>query len=148
MKIQAPLAILPAGKLGAKDLSMFIKRKQIAPEILALLGEYKDPRINYAKSVTKMSSLIANDRLLHGIKDVAMGSFIFEEDTRPPEATVQLAGISQRNIIFLMRGETPPLNISDQSFRAAYNRAKLMMDDKAAEEVRSRFRRIQEARPE
>lgn len=61
---------------------------------------------------------------------------------------LMLAGISQRNIIFLMRGETPPLNISDQSFRAAYNRAKLMMDDKAAEEVRSRFRRIQEARPE
>ena len=85
-------SFITEGKLGAKDLSMFIKRKQIAPEILALLGEYKDPRINYAKSVAKMSSLIANDRLLHGIKDVAMGSFIFEKDTRPPEATVQLAG--------------------------------------------------------
>ena len=40
-------------KLGAKDLSVLIRRKKIAPEIRALLGEYTDPRINFAKSAAK-----------------------------------------------------------------------------------------------
>lgn len=85
-------SFISESKLGSKDLSTLIKRKNISPEILALLGEYKDPRINYAKSVSKMSSMIANDKLLQGIKDRAMGVFIFEKDSRPPEATVQLSG--------------------------------------------------------
>src|SRR5690606_37019749 len=44
-------------KLGAKDLSVLKKRKQIAPEIRALMGEYIDPRVNFAKSATKMGRL-------------------------------------------------------------------------------------------
>ncbi|WPJ21803.1 ADP-ribosyltransferase [Pseudoalteromonas phage vB_Pun_Y3] len=85
-------AFISESKLGAKDLSSLIKRKNIAPEIRALLGEYADPRINYAKSVSKMSAMIANDKLLNTIRDMGMNSFIFEKDSRPANATVQLAG--------------------------------------------------------
>ncbi|ALS32687.1 hypothetical protein PTRA_a1480 [Pseudoalteromonas translucida KMM 520] len=85
-------SFIAESKLGSKDLSTLIPRKDISPEIRALLGEYADPRINYAKSVSKMSSMIASDKLLSTIRDMGINNFIFEKDTRPPEATVQLAG--------------------------------------------------------
>lgn len=85
-------SFIAESKLGSKDLSTLIPRKDIAPEIRALLGEYADPRINYAKSVSKMSAMIANDKLLSTIRDMGINNFIFEKDNRPPNATVQLAG--------------------------------------------------------
>lgn len=85
-------SFIAESKLGSKDLSTLIPRKDIAPEIRALLGEYADPRINYAKSVSKMSAMIANDKLLNTIRDMGINNFIFEKDNRPPNATVQLAG--------------------------------------------------------
>lgn len=85
-------AFIAESKLGSKDLSTLIPRKDISPEIRALLGEYADPRINYAKSVSKMSAMIANDKLLSTIRDMGINNFIFEKDSRPPNATVQLAG--------------------------------------------------------
>lgn len=85
-------AFIAESKLGSKDLSTLIPRKDISPEIRALLGEYIDPRVNYAKSVSKMSAMIANDKLLSTIRDMGINNFIFEKDDRPPNATVQLAG--------------------------------------------------------
>jgi|GEM_PF-2474863 len=85
-------SFIAESKLGSKDLSTLIPRKDIAPEIRALLGEYIDPRVNYAKSVSKMSAMIANDKLLSTIRDMGINNFIFEKDDRPPNATVQLAG--------------------------------------------------------
>ncbi|PLT26675.1 LPD5 domain-containing protein [Pseudoalteromonas sp. MelDa3] len=85
-------SFIAESKLGSKDLSTLIPRKDISPEIRALLGEYADPRINYAKSVSKMSAMIANDKLLSTIRDMGINNFIFEKDSRPPNATVQLAG--------------------------------------------------------
>ena len=70
-------------KLGAKDLSVLKKRKDIAPEIRALLGEYSDPRLNFAKSTTKMGRLIWNQTFLNHIREVGMGYFLFTEDDRP-----------------------------------------------------------------
>lgn len=85
-------AMISEGKLGAKDLSVLIKRKEIAPEIRALLGEYRDPRLNFAKSATKMGRLIWNQRFLDRVREVGMGSFLFTEGERPADATVQIAG--------------------------------------------------------
>lgn len=78
-------------KLGAKDLSVLKRRKKIAPEIRALLGEYKDPRINFSKSATKMGRLIWNQRFLDKVKEIGVDSFLFEGDKRPPEATKQIS---------------------------------------------------------
>ncbi len=82
-------------KLGARDLSILKKRKQIAPEIRALLGEYTDPRLNYAKTITKMNRLIFNDRFLRSIKEQGMGTLFFEDDgDYPVDAYVKIAGAS------------------------------------------------------
>lgn len=81
-------------KLGAKDLSVLKRRKEIAPEIRALLGEYKDPRINFAKSATKMSRMIFNQRFLESVLSQGMGSFLFTNENKPPEATSKISADS------------------------------------------------------
>lgn len=78
-------------KLGAKDLSILKRRKDIAPEIRALLGEYIDPKINFTKSATKMSRLLFNDRFLKQVKADGMGVFLFDDETAPPEAYQKFA---------------------------------------------------------
>lgn len=80
-------SFIKESKLGAKDLSVLIRRKQIAPEIRALLGEYRDPRINFAKSATKMGRLIWNQRFLDRVLEVGRGVFLFNEDDRPANTT-------------------------------------------------------------
>ena len=85
-------AFIAESKLGAKDLSTLIARKDISPEIRELLGEYKDPRMNFAKTATKMARLVWNSRFLDKVKADGVGVIFFDEDSRPAEATVQIAG--------------------------------------------------------
>lgn len=85
-------SFIAESKLGAKDLSTLIARKDISPEIRELLGEYKDPRMNFAKTATKMSRLVWNSRFLSKIKADGMGVFFFEKDDRPPGANTPIAG--------------------------------------------------------
>ena len=85
-------AFISESKLGAKDLSILKKRNnEIAPEILALLGEYTDPRINFVKSATKMSRLLFNHDFLNKVKDAGEGVFLFTKDTAPTDAYVPFA---------------------------------------------------------
>jgi hypothetical protein len=80
-------------KLGAKDLRVLMRRKDIAPEIRALMGEIKEPRLNYVKSVTKMSRLVFNHQFLKSIKEKGIGTIFFREDDvdRPTWAHKPLA---------------------------------------------------------
>lgn len=89
-------AMIMESKLGAKDLGILKRRKDIAPEIRAFLGEYSDPRLNFSKSVAKMTRLIANQRLLDRILDIGMGSFLWEKDdpSRPAKARIPIAAES------------------------------------------------------
>ncbi len=57
---------------GQKDLSIFDTRGNISPEIQALWGRYEDPTINYAKSVMKMSSLVANHQFLSDLRGTGL----------------------------------------------------------------------------
>ncbi len=77
----APLSIIASGKLGAKDLSILKARKDIAPEIRALLGEYSDPLLNYARSITKMSNLISKSKFLKEVEEAGMNDFLFDKPT-------------------------------------------------------------------
>jgi hypothetical protein len=52
-------------KLGSKDVSVYKERTDIPVEIRELMGEYKDPALNYAKTVLKLSSLAANHNFLN-----------------------------------------------------------------------------------
>jgi len=61
-QVDSPLQFLTGGTLGAMDLSMLIKRKDIHPSIRALMGEHTDVRLRYARSVSQM----ARDLSSHG----------------------------------------------------------------------------------
>ena len=87
-------AFIKESKLGAKDLTILKRRKDIAPPIRALLGEYVDPRIGFAKSATKMNRLIFNQRFLDKVREIGLGSFLFSADERPAEAWKQIAAPS------------------------------------------------------
>ncbi|HWV16047.1 MAG TPA: hypothetical protein VN030_11520 [Cellvibrio sp.] len=79
-------------KLGAKDLSALKKRKAIAPEIRALLGEYEDAALNYAKSASKMTRLVHNTAFLRSMRDLSLEmGYIFEEGSRPAGANKKIA---------------------------------------------------------
>lgn len=79
-------------KLGSKDLSVLKKRKQISPEIRALLGEYEDPAINYAKSVSKMTRLVSNTGFLRQMRDISLElGYLYEEKDRPLGANKKIA---------------------------------------------------------
>ena len=67
------------GRLGEKDLGLFMKRKDIAPEIRALLGEYTDPVTNYARSVSRLAHFVGNHQFLTELKKLGMGEVFFDE---------------------------------------------------------------------
>jgi hypothetical protein len=59
-------ALIKESTLGAKDLSILMKRNEdLAPEIRALMGENTDPQLNYARSMLKMSRLIGYTNFLN-----------------------------------------------------------------------------------
>ncbi len=63
-QVNSPLQFLTGGTLGSKNLSMLIKRKDIAPPIRALMGEHTDVRLNYARSVSNMARTLSNHGFL------------------------------------------------------------------------------------
>ena len=75
---ESPIALLKQSKLGSKDMSILKRRKGIAPEIRALWGEYKDPRVNYTRSVAKMAALIANHQFLGEVKRSGVGVWLHD----------------------------------------------------------------------
>lgn len=82
---------MAGGKLGSKDLTQFMKRKDIAPEIRDLLGEYKSPVINYARSVTKIARFISDQKFLNQVRSAGLGKFLFKEGESIPGFDVKLA---------------------------------------------------------
>ena len=91
-------SFISESKLGAKDLSILTKRKQIAPEIRALLGEYKDPRVNFANSASKMSRLIYNDKFLKQVLESGKGIFLFDQESAPADATKKIAEVGSKTM--------------------------------------------------
>lgn len=85
-------AFTGGGTLGAKDLSIFMKRGVIAPELRAVLGEYHNPLVNYAKSMSKMADWVAKQRFLNEVKRLGMGRFLFEQGVNPPGFNTEIAG--------------------------------------------------------
>lgn len=61
-------------KVGETDKTVLIHKKEIAQPILDLMGVYKDPRINFAKTASKLSRLVFNTRLQKEIMRVGLDS--------------------------------------------------------------------------
>lgn len=57
-----PWTHLSKGKLGRKDMSLFMKRKGLPVELREFLGEEKNPLTNYADSMLRMSTFLARHR--------------------------------------------------------------------------------------
>lgn len=76
--LEGPEALFTKGG-DRKDLKVLTKRKEIAPEIRDLLGEYHDPRVNYARSVAKMAQILETHRYLTETRAAGMGKFLHPE---------------------------------------------------------------------
>tara|TARA_A100001037_G_scaffold291066_1_gene304683 strand:+ start:1965 stop:9182 length:7218 start_codon:yes stop_codon:yes gene_type:complete len=116
-------AFIRESKLGAKDLSILKHRKDIAPEIRALLGEYVDPKVNFTKSATKMSRLLFNDRFLKRVKEIGMGTFLFDREDAPADAYVTFASETS-DVMAPLNGlkTTPEI---EQAFRDALGKEQM-----------------------
>jgi hypothetical protein len=95
---EAPTIEVLSGRIpGQKNLSMFNQRGNIAPEIQALWGRYEDPTVNYAKTVMKLSSVIANDNFLKELRDLGIQEgWLWSrennpDDTRHPPGYVRIS---------------------------------------------------------
>lgn len=83
-------------KVGMKDMRVLIRRKEIAPEMLDLMGMYTDPRINFAKSAAKLSRLVYNTKLQNELRRIGLeNKWLFEKDQlegRPAGITQTIGG--------------------------------------------------------
>jgi len=85
-------SFMKKGKMGSKDLSILKERKDIPLEIRMLMGEYTDPLQNYARTILKQASLVANQRFLETSRQMGMGKFFFEPgQPRPRGFDFQIA---------------------------------------------------------
>jgi hypothetical protein len=116
-------SFISESKLGAKDLAILTQRKQIAPEIRALLGEYKDPRVNFANSASKMSRLIYNDRFLKEVLASGNGVFLFDQESAPADATKKIAEVGSKTMSPLNGMYTYPE--VEQAFRDALGKEEM-----------------------
>jgi hypothetical protein len=90
--------LIKESTLGAKDLTILMGRKNIAPEIRALMGENLDADLNYTRTMMKMNRLIHNTHFLNAIQEQGMGKFLFEENdpNRPSDMTMPMAGTNSK----------------------------------------------------
>lgn len=77
----APMNVIKGGSLSSIDLSALRKRGKIAPEILALMGEYNDPVINFAKTIQKQAEILVKAQLQADIKAHGLGTYLFDVPT-------------------------------------------------------------------
>lgn len=73
-QVTSPLQFLSGGTIGSKDLSMLTRRKDIHPAIRALMGEFEDVKVNYARSVEKMGNALANHEFLSEVARSNVGT--------------------------------------------------------------------------
>lgn len=73
--------MMSSGKVGKKEVSMLKKRKDVPPQIRALLGEYRDAKTNFVKSADKMSRYLAGHYFNMRLREDGLGTFLFERPT-------------------------------------------------------------------
>lgn len=84
--------IMQKGLTGSTNVRSLAQRKDIAPELRALMGEYSDPIYNYYATIFKISTLNASRQYLISLKKYGMNKFFFNGPTK--EATVMVAAES------------------------------------------------------
>jgi hypothetical protein len=88
---------LQGSKLGSKKTGILKQRINIPSEIRALMGEYTDPALNYARSIQKISALVANQKFLNKMKKAGEGVFFFKERTNEFNTEIASEGSDTMN---------------------------------------------------
>ena len=83
-------------KVGSKDVSIIKKRKDVPAPIRKLLGEYRDPKLNFARSASKMQWFLANHYFLKNLRETGLNTFLFKRPTG--EYDTQVAGASSETM--------------------------------------------------
>jgi len=55
------------------------KRKDIPKELRDMMGEYKDPYLNYARTVSKMADFVQKTKFYNELREAGLNRFLFEE---------------------------------------------------------------------
>jgi hypothetical protein len=91
---------ISGGRLGSKDTKSLKQRKDVPQPLRALMGEYTDPVQNYARTMLKMSGLVANAKFLNDVRAAGMGTFLFEKNdiNRPVEFNTEIASAGSESM--------------------------------------------------
>ena len=84
------------GSQQKADTSVLERRKDVPEPIRKLLGEYEDPKISFALTISRMSQLAYQRKFMAQLKDQGMGSLFFRENdpNRPATHFVKIASDS------------------------------------------------------
>lgn len=92
-----PAEFMAGGKIGAKDVSFLKRRKDVPVEIRELLGEYKDVKMSFLKTTSKMNDYITNHNFLMNIFKDNLGVILFERATGEFYTKIASEGSSTMN---------------------------------------------------
>ncbi len=67
--------------LPKQSQSLFLKKKDIAPEIKALLGEVKNPLENLINTIDDLTKWVETDKYLNRIKENGFNKYIYQKPT-------------------------------------------------------------------
>jgi hypothetical protein len=113
------LEALSGRVMGQKNLSIFMSRGTIAPEIQALWGVYDNPETAYGKTILKMSTLIYNHRFLRELRELGLseGWFSAQPEMRRDEDTGEFV-VRGANFEEILR--TTDRDAAETAFRDAF----------------------------
>lgn len=89
---QNPLRFMMARKLGSNDLDILLHRKDLTPAFRRFFGEETDPFVNYARTMTKMSSMLETYNFQKRIVELGMGKWLWptSDPNIDPSATATI----------------------------------------------------------
>jgi hypothetical protein len=96
------------GKLGAKDISAMVSRKDIPKELRDVMGENTNVIFNYANTVSKVARFISDQKFLDKTKQEGLGKFLFESKDAPQGFNTQIAAEESRTMSPLNGLRTTP----------------------------------------
>jgi len=74
-----PIGQLARQKLGAMEMSQYMRRGEIPAELRALWGEYDLAHENYARTIAKMAQSLASHKFQTEVRDMGLGVFLFTD---------------------------------------------------------------------
>lgn len=74
---------LTGGKVGGRDVSSLMKRKDVLPEVRALLGEVHDPVLAASQTIPRLAKLIEMHHAQEKVKEIGLKMGLFSKVETP-----------------------------------------------------------------